>query len=417
MVKISATLSLLVGLVAGVERIVIGSDIISSAAVVLIAVFFNHIDRLLGDPVHVALAFCAWYLLGVITYHPQDKKEYRAAKKPSNKSAEHLELSYALILAIVPTGFFVLVYYLNAPGILAFGAVVVASVLAGRRWLDAIAHIFTKSADRTRSSFYRDARNSIYMPLTGLLIVLAAIALVFGTLAAFLFHLVWMLFVARRLRWVVYEDLYGFRELSPSPLKWGLVARVPLMYAVVVVVFERGLSTESAVFTSFAPLVVGVSYVAYRHAVLDGFDATPYGKYEQMDEKEKRHHQMNSGWIALTGGRKAPNEKEQFQNKVGLMNYQIRIFNNVHRDRVKRQHGVRLPRLRTVAKDVDAFDPRSHYKDFEAYKENLHDLPFHEADDITRQLDDLRRELRDVEEFYETWVAPYKNWEPPENYF
>jgi hypothetical protein len=79
--------------------------------------------------------------------------------------------------------------------------------------------------------------------------------------------------LARRMRWMLYEDRDGFLDFEPSILFWGIVTRLPYAYALTV----AGLVGSDAVATmpvlvgcAFAPLPALAGYLASRYYRLDG---------------------------------------------------------------------------------------------------------------------------------------------------
>jgi hypothetical protein len=225
------------------------------------------------------------YLLSVLKYHPHDVNGYLTGKCPYyyekwEDTAVHLSL------AVFPALYFVFLYFTETfpslsigglpPLLLAFVGYYI-SQLPIRKWLSA------RYVDGTSSRPY-DIASGLFLIATPLLVVyLSQVAFGFGPLlvgdgasAVFVVHLVLMVLVARKLRSTIYQDWAGFGlshrlRLGPGlsvPLLpvWGVLARGPLLFAILLFVFGGGLSM-TVVVSSLSPATTAFVYFGWRLVV------------------------------------------------------------------------------------------------------------------------------------------------------
>ena len=308
------TITLVVaGVSVGPEEFI--SSVTSSGAVLV------SFGRLVATNAEVAgLLVAVLYLSGISKYHPIDKNDYLGNRTPTDYE-EWEVLITAMAFGVLPMGYFVLMYFEEASvlmeitGLSSFVLSLVGFTLACVPLYYWMHHRYGRGrnvkpqmASLEGFTFFYAIPMSLYLAQVAFGVDFALFGS--GVGAVFSVHLLWMVFIARRLRWAVYTDWAGY-DLAPMVPLWGLVSRGPLVFAVYVVLFGEGLTMAVAV-ASFAPFVAGLGYVGWRAVVTGDLKKPP------------------SGWMSSPGrgvynkNRKANNEK---MKEVAQVMNAIEAFN------------------------------------------------------------------------------------------
>ncbi|MFP9191141.1 hypothetical protein ACLI4Q_05685 [Natrialbaceae archaeon A-CW1-1] len=402
-------LALVVGLIAGGEQFLLGNSVVLNGSIGVLAFLVESGEFLASEPVFGAIAFCAWYTICVITYYPEDKNNYRGSKKPVEHTAEHTRLTYALLSAIIPAGYFLIAYQSATTDWLIPALLVGLAYIAflfGKQWVRAFTPILEKGirANGTMSrSSPNEARSKIRNRVGFWLIITIGVWFFFDSTTAFILHIISMLWIARRFRWTLYEDTIGYKKTNPPLIRYGFFTRTPLMYALVILVLGGNPETGYAWLTSFAPLLMGTVYVLHRYNSIGGFEAKPHGI--QMSKKEQYDAKMESAWIFGLVDVKITADGA-FESKVSGVNRRIDRFTKKCKEEDLRPFikPWEAPWITRLSDDPAEFDPKATYADLDAAEQHLAGNISH-SDNLWNNLHSIRHDLRETEKFYNDYLA------------
>lgn len=245
-----------------------------------------------GSPHGIASVGAFLYAASLVGYHPIDKNDYLDAATPTAPEEWELLLS-VLLFGVLPASYLAFSYFEEATVVLEitgfdpFTAAIAAFILALVPLDLWFRHRYSHPGVNPEITDYR--MFTLFFIVT-IGVYLAQVAFetdillyASGVEAIFIAHLVWSAFIARRLRWTIYEDWAGFdipTKLSAFSIPlipfWGLIARVPFAFAVYATLAGSGL-TIPVVVASLSPLASSLCYIFWRAIITGDLKKPPRG--------------------------------------------------------------------------------------------------------------------------------------------